>query len=288
MTRYDHAWPGESISEVKSKILRRTRACIALDDSDGTAHPSLEVGRRLWAAVIFPEPAAATALTIHHIYQQQLKDKGVTVFHFTDLWTGNGPFKGWPVEDRLQWIENFGRITEVGGLQVLIVQRSPSMIDALRLAGNELPNTPVFNLGNPDSLAFHTALNAIRKSVQNPARGGVTAVADRNAKLDGVLTVLRLEGGKPFLDWLTPPGILYSSVADFPLLQYADLAAWGYSRMELAKARGIQNDYERKLLELLVSFSRDWITIPVDEQGHETLRTLGHMNWPGPLPDCKP
>jgi hypothetical protein len=81
------------------------------------------------------------------------------------------------------------------------------------------------------------------------------------------------DGHSP-IEGLIPQGIAFMSVEDFPLLQVADFVAWGYSRLELMHARGIEtlNAFQKKEFDLLTRASRQWRAFrPRPEGGAEVL-----------------
>jgi hypothetical protein len=65
-------------------------------------------------------------------------------------------------------------------------------------------------------------------------------------------------------------------VENFPLLQLADFAAWGYSRLELMYARGVEtmNVYQREVFDILTQASREWRTYGMQLDGSGKLLTL--------------
>jgi hypothetical protein len=59
--------------------------------------------------VFFDKENARGALEAHERIEPELLEKsGRRTWHFTDLATGNGAYKGWPIEDRIAPIVGLG------------------------------------------------------------------------------------------------------------------------------------------------------------------------------------
>lgn len=271
-------WTDEDLPDLTRKILAAERSCIVLDDSGGAPDPSLDVGRKLWSATLFDHATAFACLHTHNLYEPNtLARTGRKTWHFTELWSGNGPYEKWPVEDRLAPIENLGTVLMMSEAPVVVVQMTPAMIDIMgqRIT---LPTGPWFDLTDPDGAALRLALEAMKKVVNDKhLTTEVTAVCDRWKDERTKFAVIMTGEGEPLFDWLTPPGVGYTAMDDFPLLQYADLVVWGYSRLELFEARGVRNQYEQQLFDLLVRISRGWMTYAVDANGNESVKKLGDL-----------
>jgi hypothetical protein len=94
----------------------------------------------------------------------------------------------------------------------------------------------------------------VHQSVVEPAgyKGELSVVADRWRGKEHMVIPMFKDGLTP-IDGLTPRGIAFISVEEFPLRQVADFVAWAYSRLELTLARGVDalNKYKRREFDLL-------------------------------------
>ena len=271
-------WPDEDLPDLIQKVLRGERAIIVLDDSSGASHAELDPDRRLWAGILLHEETASLMLHAHMLYEPYLFARsGARTFHFTDLWTGNGSFSGWPVEERLWWIEHLGGILAASKSPVAVVQFTPRMIDTLHAGGFPKKKLPWFDTTEPDGAALLFTIGFMRQHSLGRPGIQITAVADRRKGPESKFAaVLGPDGTSPF-DFLTPPGLGHASVDQFVLLQFADLVAWGYSRLELIEVRGVTNEYEERLRELLVQISRNWQTFGFDDEGEPWYKRLAQL-----------
>jgi len=163
---------------------------------------------------------------------------------------------------------------------VLVVQFTPAMIKRLSESLDSPPQKGSwFDFTKPDGAALGTAIECTRRYVLEQCPGiKLTAVADRwKGSVEPRFAVVTDATKTPAMNWLTPPGIGHASVDDFPLLQFADLVAWGYSRLELFEARGQQEGAQAQILDALVRVSRGWFTYGVDDDGTEWIRRLGDL-----------
>lgn len=276
-------WPEETGTKLRDKIRRGERAVLVLDDSKGETLASLDPQRRLWAGVLFTPAAAAASLNVHYALQRALEaETGRKAIHFTELRTGNGPYKGWTVERRLAPMRDLLEAMMIAELPVAVVQVTPDTIRVLKESRHGVPHGPWFNGDKPDELALLSLLHLFETKIGSSYAVEITAVADRWKNADNELRVWwDRKTGEPLMNWLTPPGLVHSSTDDFPLLQYADLVAWGYLRMERFRTLAVEPDkYETQFLELLIEMSGQWKTLGIDADGQPYFKTLSELDWP--------
>ena len=255
-----------------------------MDDSSGGDHANLERDRRLWGGVaLLPRIAQTIQTALRGLEISNDIYTGYPTIHFTDLANGEGRYWDLKGKARIAPIELFGDLFTRFNLPVLIVQVAPSTVEQLIANGHEFVQLPGIDTTRPDDLALMTCYRVLHGGSFDAVgyHGELSIVADRwNGRENSVQPLYKDEVGVPFgtpvIDGLFPRGIAFMSVENFPLLQLADFAAWGYSRLELMHARGVDemNEYQREVFDILTQVSRSWRTFRLNPDGSTKVLTL--------------
>ncbi len=229
------------IGEVTVKTEARARGAIYVDDS---GNPGVESGseflpssRKSWTAVIVPSSIAPGVEDAMGIFLAGvLQDYGADELHFTDIWSGVGPWKEVKVDDRADVIKIMADM--MGTFSLPIVHQTTSK-DTL----NDHPDfrrslegarAGDWRLDQLDQFGLLTLCSLVSRHLVQLEAGGP---ADLDLPLplfvdEGVLPAGRDRSLPNWGGVIEGPSVRFRRSSDLPGLQLADFAAFIITRSQ--------------------------------------------------------
>lgn len=239
---------------------------VFIDDtgSPGQKTPNLHPERKSWVAVIVsPDQMPEVLKEFPGAIQELYNVIGAKEFHFSDLYSGKGEFKGVNLQARLGIIEFMAYLFNRYRFPLLVQTLDPNLLENVRKrAEGQLPKkSGPFNLTKQEDTALIFLLIRV-KNYLNEKPGSCTAriFVDEGYKRNGI-SICISDWKSVFADGL----ICFARSSSLLPLQLADFAAWSLNRQQILMNKKNLTPLDKSLLRILSSVSWNYVNIPVVE-----------------------
>jgi len=222
----------------------------------------LHTDRKSWAAVIVPPEIQDELRYKMNIFLDGVRaDYGADELHFTEIYSGNGPYKKVSIQDRGELISMMATLFHSLSLPILFQSSSPELLDELRgRYGISSGKIGWFSLRNHE----HFSLLALCGRVANFIR-------DHQQSFPKPIPVMIDEGlAKPgasiklpaFDDVFHDAELRFRSTEECAYLQLADFAAFVIARTQWLMGKGELKERDHLFLESVSADRLNVINLP--------------------------
>ncbi|HTU21061.1 MAG TPA: DUF3800 domain-containing protein [Gemmataceae bacterium] len=239
----------------RSQLCSGNHYGIFIDDTGSPGMPStpakLHPERKSWVAVVVPpERIRALSEEFAEVIEALRSDLGMSEYHFAEIWSGKGPFRAVPMDERLVIFQMFADILYIHELLIYIQTFDPETHGAAITGWPELPKiAECFDLQCHEDAALWFLLVRVRDHILAERSSGhqrAMVVLDEGVRKSAYSVEIDILDDV-FLDGL----LLFASSSTAPLLQLADFAAFCLNRSQIIIRKEKRSDIEIALLRIL-------------------------------------